>query len=84
MVWYSAAPAADYVMVGGAAGALTGLLFVAVSINLERINGERGLPRRAAETLTIMVGLLILAVFMLAPQSRTALAIETLVLGVLR
>lgn len=40
-----------------------------------------GLPRRAAETLTIMVGVLILAVLMLVPQSRMALAIETLVLG---
>jgi hypothetical protein len=28
-----------------------------------------GLPRRAAETLTIMVGVLILAVLMLVPQS---------------
>lgn len=36
-----------YVMVGGAAGALAGLLFVAVSINLDRIIGEKGLPRRA-------------------------------------
>ena len=34
-----------YVMVGGAAGALAGLLFVAVSINLDRIIGGMGLPR---------------------------------------
>ena len=40
-----------YVMVGGAAGALAGLLFVAVSINLDRIIGQKYLPRRAAETL---------------------------------
>jgi len=69
-----------YVMVGGAAGALAGLLFVAVSINLDRIIGEKGLPRRAGETLSIMVGLLILAVLLLVPQSLSALAIETLVL----
>ena len=69
-----------YVMVGGAAGALAGLLFVAVSINLDRIIGEKGLPRRAGEPLTIMVGLLILAVLLLVPQSLSALAIETLVL----
>ena len=69
-------------MVGGAAGALAGLLFVAVSINLDRIIGEKGLPRRAGETLTIMVGLLILAVLLLVPQSLSALAIETLVLGI--
>lgn len=69
-------------MVGGAAGALAGILFVAVSINLDRIIGEKGLPRRAGETLTIKVGLLILAVLLLVPQSLSALAIETLLLGI--
>lgn len=57
------------------------LPFVAVSINLDRIIAGKGLPRRAAETLTIMVGVLILAVLMLFPPARLALAIETLVLG---
>ncbi|MGB8383945.1 MAG: hypothetical protein WCG47_22315 [Dermatophilaceae bacterium] len=47
-----------YVMVGGAAGALAGLLFVAVSINLDRIIAGQGLARRAGETLVIMVSLL--------------------------
>jgi hypothetical protein len=70
-----------YVMVGGAAGALAGLLFVAVSINLDRIINQKYLPRRAAETLAIMVGLLVLAVLVLVPQSVLALGIETVVLG---
>jgi hypothetical protein len=56
-----------YVMAGGAAGALTGLLFVAVSINLERILSIGWLPRRAAETLVLMVGLLILSLLVLVP-----------------
>jgi len=70
-----------YVMVGGAAGALAGLLFVAVSINLDRIISQKYLPRRAAETLAIMIGLLVLAVLVLVPQSTLALGLETVVLG---
>jgi hypothetical protein len=35
-----------YVMVGGAVGALAGLLFVAVSINLDRIIAEKSLLHR--------------------------------------
>ena len=70
-----------YVMVGGAAGALAGLLFVAVSINLDRIISQKYLPRRAAETLAIMIGLLVLAVLVLVPQSALALGLETVVTG---
>lgn len=71
-----------YVMVGGAAGALAGLLFVAVSINLDRIIGGQGLARRAGETLVLMVGLLVLSVLVLTPQPRILLACESVVLGV--
>ena len=67
----------------GAAAALTGLIFVAVSINLAQILADRGLPIRAAETLSILVGLLLLSVFMLVPgQGRVALGIEIGGLGV--
>jgi hypothetical protein len=71
-----------YVAIAGAAAALAGLLFVAVSINLSRILEFKVLPTRAVETLSIMIGLLLLAVVMLIPgQNRTALGTEILVLG---
>jgi hypothetical protein len=66
-----------------AAAALTGLLFVAVSINLTRILEFEILPTRAVETLSIMIGLLLLSVIMLVPgQGSTLLGAEILVLGV--
>ena len=72
-----------WVMIGGAAAALTGLLFVAVSINLDRIIHGQGLPRRAAETLVILVSTVALAALCLTPQSPTALGVETLPLAAL-
>ncbi len=46
----------------GAAAALTGLLFVSLSINLEQILGQVWLPRRAALTLMLLFETLVLAV----------------------
>ena len=72
-----------FMAMAGAAAALTGLIFVAVSINLEQVLKYRALPRRAVETLSIMIGLLVLSVFVLIPgQSLAALGTELLVLGV--
>ena len=48
-----------FVAIAGAAAALTGLLLVAVSINLKRILDFPSLPTRAAETLSIVLGLLL-------------------------
>lgn len=71
-----------FVAVAGAAAALTGLIFVAVSINLKQILENRVLPVRAAETLIILVGILLLSVFMLVPgQSNAVLGAEIGVLG---
>ena len=73
-----------FVASAGAAAALTGLIFVAVSINLAQILSDRRLPIRAAETLAILFGLVLLSVFMLVPgQGRVVLGIEIGGLGVL-
>ncbi len=61
----------------GAAAALTGLLFVAVSINLARILAIEHLPDRAGETLIVFGGALVVATFGLVPaQSHVALGCE--------
>jgi hypothetical protein len=61
----------------GAAAALTGLLFVAISINLQEILKYPHLPGRAAGTLGILVSALVISGFALAPgQGIRALAIE--------
>ena len=53
----------------GAAGVLTGLVFVGVSINLQQIVSQTGsgLPGRAAEALILLVAVLTPSVLMLVP-----------------
>jgi hypothetical protein len=64
----------------GATAALTGLLFVAVSINLDRIlEGTTMLPARAAETLASLVFVLIISALGLVPQNVRLLGLEILV-----
>ncbi|HTU38642.1 MAG TPA: hypothetical protein VMF35_11655 [Acidimicrobiales bacterium] len=64
----------------GATAALTGLLFVAVSLNLDRIlQGQSFLPRRAAESLGILIFVLYSAALVLVPQSSRLLGVEILV-----
>jgi modulator of FtsH protease len=66
----------------GASAALTGLLFVAISINLQQILKYPNLPSRAAGTLGILVASLVVATVGLAPgQSTTALGTEIAVAG---
>jgi len=66
-----------YVAVAGAASALAGLVFVALSINLEKILAIPGLPARGAETVILLAGALIVALVTLIPsQSSLALGAE--------
>jgi hypothetical protein len=72
------------VAVAGAAAVLTGLVFVAVSINLERVLQVPGLPDRAGESVLMFLAVLIYSLFLLVPgQSTTALGIELLVTGLM-
>ena len=68
----------------GAAGVLTGLVFVGVSINLEKIVSDpgSGLPGRAAEALIMLVAVLTASVLLLVPgQEPVAVGAEVLVVG---
>lgn len=68
----------------GAAGVLTGLVFVGVSINLDKIVSDpnSGLPGRAAEALILLVAVLIMSTSSLVPEQGTTLVgVEVLGLG---
>jgi len=66
----------------GASAALAGLLFVGVSLNLNRILVLPGLPNRAFHGLSLLLAMLVVASLMLMPgQPDAARAIELLVVG---
>ena len=69
-------------MTGGARGALTGLLFVAVSLNASRIAGHQGFRTSAAQTLVLFITPLAMAAVLLTPdQSDWALGAELIAIG---
>jgi hypothetical protein len=62
--------------------ALTGLVVVAISINLTRILSIAQLPRRAGESLFLLVGAIVLASVALVPnQPGTLLGVEIAAVG---
>jgi len=81
------APLADwanfFVAEVGASAALAGLVVVAISINLPRILSFPQLPARAAESLMMLTGALMLASFGLMPgQAIAVFGAEILAIGV--
>jgi hypothetical protein len=68
----------------GAAAALAGLLFVAMSINISRILANKTLPSRAAGNLILFVLPLLAGTWILIPgQPPVALGVELIVTGLL-
>ncbi len=63
------------------AGALTGLLFVAVSVRSDVLAASRRLSSRAAQTLVLFLTSVLIAVFLVAPQPSAALGSELLALA---
>ena len=77
---------AAWVGFGGAlaavAGALTGLLFVAVSVNSDALAASRSLSSRAAQTLVLFMTSVLIAVVLVAPQPSAALGSELVAVAV--
>jgi hypothetical protein len=70
------------VTIGGLAGALTGLLFVAVSIKSDTLAKSRSLRSRAAQTLVLFMTSALAAIILVAPQPGDALGGELVALAV--
>jgi len=74
-----------FLATSAAAGVLTGLVFVGVSINLEKIvsQSDSGLTGRAAEALILLLAVLTVSILLLVPgQSNSLIGGEVLVVGV--
>jgi hypothetical protein len=83
MTAYDAGECTDSLVAGaGASAALTGLVFVAVSINVDPILRLQGLPERALATVLLLPSV-VSRIGLIPGQSRAALAGELLGVGLL-
>jgi hypothetical protein len=75
----------DFFAAQAAAGAaLTGLVFVAISINLQAVLTAKAVQGRAIEALVLLVSLLIVGLLALIPeQGEIALGIELIIYGLI-
>jgi hypothetical protein len=71
------------VTIGSLAGALTGLLFVAVSIKSDTLSKSVSLSSRAAQTLVLFMTSALVAIVLVAPQPGGALGGELVGLAVI-
>ncbi|PVY96707.1 hypothetical protein [Actinomycetospora cinnamomea] len=80
---YDAAPWSDFAAgMAGAAAALAGLLFVAVSINIQAVLAHRAIAGRAAESLILLATPVFVSLALLVPaQPAAALAVELFVVA---
>jgi len=73
-----------FITTGGAAAALAGLLFVGVSLNLQKILSMKRLPERALISLVLLMNILIVSILMLVPwDSPAPLGFELLFTGLI-
>ena len=81
---YSYDPAAwqnFYVMMGSANAALTGLVFVALSIHLRAVLEHPLLKPRAVIALTVLATQIVIAAIVLTPQSASLMGVELFALN---
>jgi hypothetical protein len=73
-----------FVATAGAAAALTGLIFVGVSISLAKILSIATLPNRALLSLILLLTILISSILFLVPeQSQKAQGVQMLMIGII-
>ena len=66
----------------GTAGSLAGLIFVSVSINIDRILKLEGVAERGLQTVVLLLGAVVVSILALMPQPIEALGIEVFAAGV--